>query len=367
MTIRIAQPEIGKEEIKAVNEVMNSGILAQGSRVAQLEKDFAKYCGTKYALAVSSGTVAIHTALYVAGIHEGDEIITVPFSFIATINPILMVGARPVLVDIDPVTFCVDVKKLEKAITPKTKAIMPVHLYGQIADMDEIIEIAKRHNLIIIEDACQAVGAEYKGHKAGSFGSLGCFSLYATKNIMCGEGGIITTNDEKQANYIKKIRQHGMSAPYMYDEIGYNYRLTDLQAAIAVEQLKKADRFNKARQKNAELLDKGLSGIKGLITPKTAPGRNHVFHQYTIRITDDFPMSRDEFIKSLQEKEIGAGIYYPKALHEYPHIAELGYKIGDFPESEKAAAEVVSLPVHPNVTSNDIKTIVNSIKELANV
>jgi dTDP-4-amino-4,6-dideoxygalactose transaminase len=364
--IRIAQPEIGAEEIKAVNEVMNSGILAQGPKVAQLENDFAKYCGTKYALAVSSGTVAIHTALYVAGIRKGDEVITVPFSFVATINPILMVGATPVLVDINPTTFCMDVKKLEKAITPKTKAILPVHLYGQIADMDEIIEIAKKHNLIVIEDACQAVGAEYKGRKAGSFGNLGCFSLYATKNIMCGEGGMITTNDEKLAKYIKKFRQHGMSAPYMYDEVGYNYRLTDLQAAIAVEQLKKVDKFNKARQKNAEMLNKGLSGIKGLITPKTALGRNHVFHQYTVRITDNFPMSRDEFVKSLQDKEIGAGVYYPKALHEYPHIAKLGYKLGDFPESEKVAAQVVSLPVHPNVTSKDIETIVKSIRELAN-
>jgi dTDP-4-amino-4,6-dideoxygalactose transaminase len=366
MTIRIAQPEIGDEEIRAVNEVMNSGMLAQGPKVAQLENDFAKYCGTKYALAVSSGTVAIHTALHVAGIRKGDEVITVPFSFVATINPILMVGAKPVLVDIDSVTFCMDVRKLDRAITPKTKAIMPVHLYGQIADMDEIIKIAKKHNLIIIEDACQAVGADYKGHKAGGFGNLGCFSLYATKNMMSGEGGIITTNDEKLAKYIKKFRQHGMSDPYMYDEVGYNYRLTDLQGAIAVEQLKKVDRFNNARQKNAELLNKGLSGIEGLITPKIALGRNHVFHQYTIRITSDYPMSRDEFVKSLQAKEIGTGIYYPKALHEYPHIAKLGYKLGDFPESEKAAREVVSLPVHPNVTTKDIATIINYIKELAN-
>jgi len=362
--IRIAQPEIGEEEIAAVNAVMQSGILAQGSRVAQLEEDFAKYCGTKYALAINSGTAAIHAALHAAGIHEGDEVITVPFSFIATINPILMTGATPVLVDIDPGTFCMDVTKLEAAITSKTKAIIPVHLYGQTANQDEINEIAKRHNLIVVEDACQAVAAEYKGRKAGNLGDLGCFSLYATKNIMSGEGGMVTTNNEAYANAIRRFRQHGMSAPYMYDELGYNYRLTDLQAAIAIEQLKKVDRFTSARQANAALLRDGLKGIKGLIVPEVAADRNHVYHQYTIRITKDFPISRDEFVEALHAKDIGAGVYYPLALHTYPHIAKLDYKLGDFPEAEKAAAEVVSLPVHPAVTAEDVKTIVSAIKEL---
>lgn len=363
--IRIAQPEIGIEEIAAVNEVMKSGILAQGARVTQLEEDFARYCGTKFAVAVNSGTAALHAALHAAGVGPGDEVITVPFSFIATINPILMVGATPVLVDIDPDTFCMDVSKLEQAITPKTKAIIPVHLYGQAADQDEINEIAKRHNLKVIEDACQAVGAEYDGRKTGSLGDLGCFSLYATKNIMCGEGGMVTTNDESQAAAIRKFRQHGMSAPYVYDELGYNYRLTDLQAAIAIEQLKKVDRFTKARQSNAKALDVGLSGIKGLIIPEIAADRTHVYHQYTVRINSEFPISRDEFVEALHAREIGAGVYYPRALHTYPHIAKLGYKIDDFPEAERAASEVVSLPVHPNVSENDIKTIVDAIKDIA--
>lgn len=365
--IRIAQPEIGPEEIKAVNEVMLSGMLAQGPRVAQLETDFANYCGTKHAVAVNSGTAAIHAALYAAGIKAGDEVITVPFSFIATINPILMVGAHPVLVDIDPVTFCMDTTKLEAAITPKTKAIIPVHLYGQPANQDEITKIAKKHGLVVIEDACQAVGAEYKGKKAGNLGDMGCFSLYATKNIMCGEGGMVTTNDDGMATAIRKFRQHGMSAQYMYDELGYNYRLTDLQAAIAIEQLKKVNRFNSARQNNASLLNEGLNSIEGLIVPTVADNRSHVFHQYTIRITDDFSKKRDEFVEQLHEKEIGAGVYYPKPLHVYPHIAKLGYKIGDFPVAEMIADEVVSLPVHPNVSHEDIKTIVNAIKEIANV
>lgn len=363
--IRIAQPEIGAEEFAAVQEVLESGILAQGSRVAQLEEDFAKYCGTKYAVAVNSGTAAIHVALHAAGIGPGDEVITVPFSFIASINPILMVGAKPVLVDIDPETFCMDTAKLEAAITPKTKAIIPVHLYGQPADQSVINEIAKKHNLLVIEDACQAVGAEYSGTKTGNLGDMGCFSLYATKNIMSGEGGMVTTNDESYVTKMKQFRQHGMSAPYVYEELGFNYRLTDLQAAIAVEQLKKVERFTGARQSNAEKLSVALADVKGLVLPTIAKDRTHVFHQYTIRLTPDFGMSRDDFIKAMGDKEIIVGAYYPRTLHSYPHIQKLGYKMGDFPEAEKAAAEVVSLPVHPAVSDEDIQTIVAAIKELS--
>lgn len=365
--IRIAHPEIGEEEINAVNEVMKSGILAQGSRVAQLEADFAEYCGTKHALAVSSGTAAIHAALHAAGVGAGDEVITVPFSFIATINPILMVGAVPVLVDINANTFCMDTTKIEQAITSKTKVIIPVHLYGQAADMDEINAIAQRYSLKVIEDSCQAVAAEYKGRKTGGLGDLGCFSLYATKNIMCGEGGMITTNSDEQAAAIRSFRQHGMSGPYIYEELGYNYRLTDLQAAIAVEQLKKADRFTDSRQNNAKMLSEGLAEIKGITLPTIGLERTHVFHQYTIRVTEDFPLSRDEFVEELHKRDVGAGVYYPRALHTYPHIAKLGFNVGDFPVSEKAASEVVSLPVHPALTSEEVQIIIDSIKEVAHV
>lgn len=364
--IPIAKPLIDTEEITAVTDVLKSGSLAQGPKTAELEEAFAAYCGTKYAVAVNSGTAALHAALYVAGVQEGDEVITVPFSFIATINPILMLGASPVLVDIDPVTFNLDTTKLEAAITPKTKAIVPVHLYGQPVNNDEIKMIADKHGLKVIEDACQAIGAEYKDKKTGSLGDLGCFSLYATKNIMSGEGGMVTTNDESYAAAMKQFRQHGMSASYVYEELGYNYRLTDLQAAIAVEQLKKADRFTKARQENARKLSEGLKGISGLILPVTAVDRTHAFHQYTLRVTSEFNMSRDEFVAALQAQGVGAGVYYPRALHSYPHIAALGYKMGDFPEAEKAANEVVSLPVHPSVTDEDIQTIVSVIKELSN-
>lgn len=364
--IRIAQPEIGDEEIAAVNDVLKSGIIAQGSRVAQLEEDFAKFCGTKHALAVSSGTAAIHAALHAAGVSEGDEVITVPFSFIATINPILMVGGTPVLVDVDPVTFCMDTVQLKAAITSKTKAIIPVHLYGQPADMDEINKIAKKHNLMVIEDACQAIAADYKGKKTGGLGDLGCFSLYATKNIMCGEGGMITTNNDEYAAKIRSFRQHGMSAPYVYEELGYNYRLTDLQGAIAVEQLKKAIRFTEARQRNAQELTEGLGGIKGLTLPATAPDRTHAYHQYTIRVTKDFVLGRDEFVEKLHELGVGAGVYYPRGLHTYPHIKAFGFEEGDFPETEQAASEVVSLPVHPALSHEDIQAIIDTIRGLAN-
>lgn len=363
--IRIAHPEIGEEEINAVNEVMKSGVLAQGSKVAELEANFAKFCGTKHAIAVNSGTAAIHAALYAAGVREGDEVITVPFSFIATINPILMVGATPVLVDIDADTFCMDVRQLEGAITAKTKAIMPVHLYGQPANMDEINEIAKKHDLKVIEDACQAVAAEYKGDRTGGLGDLGCFSLYATKNIMCGEGGVVTTNSDEYATAIRSFRQHGMSGPYMYEELGYNYRLTDIQASIAVEQLKKANRFTESRQHNARKISEGIAEVKGLELPTAREDGTHVFHQYTVRVTESFPLSRDEFVSELHERGVGAGVYYPLALHAYPHIAKLGYSIGDFPVSEKAASEVVSLPVHPALTEDELTIIIDTVKEIA--
>lgn len=367
--ISIAQPVIGKEEKTAVAKVLESGRLAQGPKTAELEETFAGYCGTKYAVAVSSGTAALHASLYAAGIKQGDEVITTPFTFIATANAILMQGAKPVLVDIEPDTFNIDVSKIEAAITPKTKAILPIDLYGQPYDYDELKAIADKHSLRIIEDACQAVGAKYGKKKAGALGDLGCFSLYATKNIMCGEGGVVTTDNEEYVQRLKSFRQHGMlvmSGTYDYKELGYNYRMTDLQAAIAVEQLKKADTFNRARQKNAGLFDKGLKNIKGLTLPVTKPGRDHVYHQYTIRTTKGFGMDRDQLATYLKQKEIGSGIYYPKPLHAYAHITREGNKMGDFPVAEAAAREVLSLPIHPGVSEADIKKIINVISGVAN-
>lgn len=363
--VSIAQPIIDREEIDAVNAVLTSGVLAQGPKVAELEEAFAAYCGTKYAVAVNSGTAAIHAALFAAGVRPGDEVITTPFSFIATINPILFLGAKPVLVDIDPATFNMDVSKIEAAITPKTKVIMPVHLYGQPVDFDALQAIADKYNVKIVEDACQSIGARYGDKMAGGLGDMGCFSLYATKNIMCGEGGVITTNDEAYATALKQFRQHGMSGPYQYEGIGYNYRMTDLLAAIAVEQLKKTDGFTTARQKNADLLNEGLQGIQGLVLPTIADGRTHAYHQYTVRLTKDLKVSRQVLIDGLRERGIIAGVYYPKPLHAVPHIAAYGYGSGDFPQAEKAAEEVLSLPVHPRVSEEDVQSIVTAIKEIA--
>ena len=362
--INIAAPVIDSEERRAVNEVIESGMLAQGPKVAELEKNWAEYCGVKHALAVNSGTAAIHCALYAAGVKEGDEVITTPYSFIATINPILMLGARPVLVDIDEETFNIDTSKIEDVITEKTKAIVPVDLYGQPCDWTELQEIAKKHDLKIIEDACQAIGAEYKGIKAGALGDFGCFSLYATKNIMCGEGGVVTTNSDEAAAAIRSFRQHGMVAPYEYADLGYNYRMSDLHGSIAVEQLRKVDRFTAQRQRNASLLNEALAGVKGIELPRVADNRSHVYHQYTILL--DEGISRDEFVTKLREKGVGAGVYYPKPLHAYPHIAKLGYKVGDFPVAEDLAARVVSLPVHPKVTDEDIEIIAAAVKESVN-
>jgi dTDP-4-amino-4,6-dideoxygalactose transaminase len=363
--IQVAAPIIEDEEIAAVNAVLQSGMLAQGPQVAELEAAFAEYCGTKYAAAVNSGTAAIHAALHAAGVGPGDEVITTPFSFIATINPIIFLGAKPVLVDIDPATFNIDVGKIEAAITPKTKVIMPVHLYGQPCDFSELKALADTRGIKIVEDACQAVGATYGDKKAGNLGDLGCFSLYATKNIMSGEGGMITTNDESMLTAIKQYRQHGMSGPYQYEDIGYNYRMTDLQAAIAHEQLKKVEKFNDARRRNAKLFDEGLAGIKGIELPTVAAGRSHVYHQYTIRLVEGFPLSRDELIEQLKERGIGAAVYYPKPLHVIPHIAAYGYKPGDFPEAERAASQVLSLPIHPKVSEADAQTIIAALKEIA--
>ncbi|HUS25906.1 MAG TPA: DegT/DnrJ/EryC1/StrS family aminotransferase [Nevskiaceae bacterium] len=362
--IHIAAPIIETEEIEAVQSVLTSGVLAQGPWVARLEEAFAAYCGTTYAVAVNSGTAAIHAALFAAGIGPGDEVITTPFSFIATINPILFVGAKPVLVDIDPETFNMDAARLEQAITPKTKAILPVHLYGQPCNMQQIGRLAKKHGLLVIEDACQAVAAEYEGRKVGNLGDIACFSLYATKNIMSGEGGVATTNNEAYAQAMKRFRQHGMTAPYEYAHIGLNYRMSDLHGSIAVAQLQKADRFTKQRQHNAQLLDKGLTGIKGLTLPYRASDRTHVFHQYTVRITGDFPMTRDELVVHLRDKAIIAGLYYPKPLHFYDHIAAGGYNPGDFPVAEQASRQVLSLPVHPKLNEADIRHITQTISSI---
>jgi len=355
--ISIAKPNISKREKQLVMEVLESGMLVQGPKVAALEEVFAKLCDVKYAVATTSGTTALHTALLAHGIGEGDEVITTPFTFIASANSILFTGARPVFIDIDIETFNLDPDQIEAAITPRTKAIMPVHLYGYMCDMDAIMAIAKKHNLVVIEDACQAVGATFKGKKSGSFGT-GTFSLYATKNVMTGEGGMITTDDEALAEKCKLIRSHGMKVRYYHDMLGYNYRMSDLLAAIGLAQMERLDAFNAKRKSNAEYLSENLTSV---VVPKVKPEYKHVWHQYTVRV--DGGRDRDVAVKQLNEAGIGTGIFYPVPVHMQGYMKEI---IGEhqFPISEKLAKQVISLPVHPQVTQADLEKIVEEVNKL---
>lgn len=356
MTINMAKPQIGPDEKQAVMEVLDSGIIAQGPRTKAFEDAFAAMCGTKYAVATSSGTTALHIAMLAHKIKEGDEVITSAFTFIASANSVLYVGARPVFVDIDPRTFNLDVSQIEAAITPRTKAILPVHLFGLSCDMDAIQAIAKKHNLAVIEDACQSHGGTFKGKKVGSFGT-GTFSLYPTKNITSGEGGMITTNDDEINEHSRVIRNHGMRRRYYHDELGYNLRMTDLHAAIGLAQIAKLDQFNAKRRANAAFYD---ANLKGVTTPFVPEGTEHVYHQYTVRVPGG---KRDALRTFLQENEIGSEVYYPVPIHKQSfYVSELGYK-DVLPQTEKAAEEVLSLPVHPGLSQADIEKVAATINE----
>ena len=348
--IQIASPQIGKEEREAVDRVLRSGIIAQGPEVAKFEEEFAKVCGVKYAVAACNGTTAGHLVMLASGIGPGDEVITTPFTFFATASVVMMAGAKPVFVDVEDDGFCLDPKKVESAITDKTKAIHPVHLYGELADMPSFIEIAEKHNLLLIEDSAQAHCANSWEGNAGSFGKAGWFSFYPTKNMTTSEGGIITTNDEEFANKCKIIRAHGMSAQYQHTEFGYNYRMTDISAAIGREQLKKLPNFNVRRREIAEMYNSELSDL--VITPKNR--RGHVFHQYTIRSSE-----RDELREFLMNREINTGIYYPSVLYNYQSMA--AYQ-SSCPNAENLINEVLSLPVHPALSNSDVFEVISSIK-----
>lgn len=354
--IHMAKPQMGAEEKQAVLEVMDSGIIAQGPRVKAFEEAFAAMCGVKHAIATSSGTTALHLAMLAHGIGEGDEVITSAFTFIASSNSTLFTGAKPVFVDIDRRTFNLDPSKIEAAITKQTKAILPVHLYGLSCDMDRIMQIAGQHGLVVIEDACQSHGAEYKGKKVGSFGT-GTFSLYPTKNMTSGEGGMITTDDPDIDEKCRILRQHGMRVRYYHDELGYNFRMTDLHAAIGLAQLGKLERFNAQRQVNAKFLSDNLMGVR---TPYIPDGQSHVFHQYTVRVPGG---KRDALRTYLNEHGVGSEVYYPVPIHKQTfYVNDLGYN-DSLPETEHATEEVLSLPVHPALTPSDLETIVSTVNE----
>jgi len=354
--IPMAKPIIGEEEKKAVLEVLDSGIIAQGPRVKEFESGFAKMCGVKHAIATTSGTTALHLVLLAHDIGPGDEVITSPFTFIASANSILFVGAKPVFVDIDPRTFNMDASQIEAAITPKTKAILPVHLYGLCCDMGEIMAIAKKHNLVVIEDACQAHGSEFKGKRAGSFGT-GTFSLYPTKNMTSAEGGMITTDDDVVMEKCRVIRNHGMRRRYYHDELGYNFRMTDVHAAIGNAQLAKLEMFNNKRKENADYYD---THLKGVTIPSVPDGYTHVYHQYTIRVPEE---KRDDLRVFLKEEEIGSEIYYPVPIHKQGFYVEMFGDDKTYSEADFAATEVLSIPVHPSLSKEDLGKVASSINE----
>jgi perosamine synthetase len=362
--IAIASPVLGAEERQAVLDVLTSGQLAQGSRVAAFERRFAELCQVREAVAVSSGTAALHLALLAHDIGPGDEVITTPFSFAATANAILMAGATPVFVDIEADTFNLDPAQVKAAITPRTKALLPVHLYGHPAAMRQFESLAATYRLALIEDACQAHAASIDGQMAGSFGT-GCFSFYATKNMTTGEGGMITTNDTALAERLRLLRNHGQQERYRHLTLGYNLRMTEMQAALGMAQLDKLQRFTRQRIANAAVLTAALH--EAVQTPVVRAGCRHVYHQYTIRV----PQKRDEWAARLGERGIGTGIHYPRPIHRQPFYREhptlfriVGAHDGRLPVAERAAQEVLSLPVHPALCEEELATITSEVLRL---
>lgn len=350
-----AKPEIGAEERAAVDRVMQSGMLAQGPEVAAFEQEFAELIGGGHAVALNSGTSALHMAFLAAGIGPGDEVIVPSFSFAATANAVALTGATPVFADIELATFNLDPAAVEAAITPSTRAIMPVHLYGHPAAMGALTEIATRHDLLLFEDAAQAVAASVDGTAVGAFGIAASFSFYPTKNMTSGEGGMVTTPSAEIARSVRLLRNQGMERRYENEVVGFNTRMTDIHAAIGRVQLTKLAGWTAKRQANAAFLNEHLQGV---VTPVTAPGAVHVWHQYTVRVVDH---DRDAFAEQLTAKGVGSGVYYPTPIHRLP-----SFRLDlDLPNTETAAAQALSLPVYPALTQGELETIVEAVNAVA--
>ncbi len=342
-----------KAEIDAaVAGVLESGQYVLGEEVAAFEEEFAAYCGAAHGVAVNSGTSALHVALLAAGVGPGDEVITVPFTFVATVAAILYTGARPTFVDIDDRSYNMDVSRLEAAITARTKAILPVHLYGQPADMDPILEVARHHGLVVVEDAAQAHGAEYKGRRVGGIGDLGCFSFYPTKNLgACGEGGIVVTNNADYCRVIRMLRDWGQDAKYHHVLKGYNCRMEGIQGAILRVKLRHLESWVEARRSRAARYDELLAG-KSLRTPEAMSYARHVYYVYALMVED-----RDPVQQRLKDAGIATAIHYPIPLHLQPCLADLGYGPGDFPAAERAAKRQLSLPIYPELTNEQVEEV----------
>jgi perosamine synthetase len=354
--IPIARPQMGEEEKELVWSALSSGALAQGARVRELEERFADFIGVPHAVATSSGTTALHLALLAAGVGPEDEVITVPFTFIASANSILFTGARPVFVDVEEATFNMDVSQIEAAITPRTRAILPVSLYGQPADLPAIAGIAERHGLALVEDAAQSHGAAIGERRSGTWGA-GCFSFYPTKNMTTGEGGMVTTSDAELADQVRLTREHGARVRYHHEIVGYNFRMTDIHASIGLAQLTKLPANNDRRRLIAGRYD---SELRGVSTPSVRAGVTHVYHQYTIRVN-----RRDEFVEKLQERGVGTGIYYPIPVHRQAPFVALGYGEQHFPVAERLCAEVVSIPVHASLSDDEVEQVIAAVNGVA--
>jgi len=354
----LRQYRLIKEELnEAISEVLESGSFILGENVSSFEQEFSNYLNTKYAVGVGSGTDALHIALKTIGVNPGDEVITVPFTFISTVYAIIHCGAKPVLVDIDPNTYTINTKQITQAITEKTKAIIPVHMYGQPADMEPIMEIAEQHGLWTIEDAAQAHGAEYKSRKVGSIGHIACFSFYPSKNLGAyGDGGMMVTNDEELSKKAKQLRQYGQKSRYRYEAVGYNSRLDEIQAAILRVKLKHLDAWTEKRRNHAKLYNSLLTGVSSVVTPIEDSDRKHVYHLYVIRCQD-----RDNLRNYLASKNIATGIHYPEPIHLSEVYKNHGYDNYDLKFSQDYALQVLSLPMFPELTNNEIMQVCSQI------
>ncbi|MEI6648123.1 MAG: DegT/DnrJ/EryC1/StrS family aminotransferase [Actinomycetes bacterium] len=356
--IPAAKPIIGDEEREAVDRVLRSGMLAQGPEVKAFEEEFSALVGGRHCVAMNSGTSALHLGFIAAGIERGDEVIVPSFSFAATANSVALAGATPIFADIDPKTFNMDPDHVESLITSKTKAIMPVHLYGHIAAMDRYEEISSKYGVKIIEDAAQGHLASMNGRNSGEFGVVASFSFYPTKNMTAGEGGMVVTDSAEVARVLRLLRNQGQEIRYQNEIIGFNTRMTDIHAAIGRVQLKKLPGWTKQRQENAAYLD---ANLKGVVTPYVAPNTTHSYHQYTIRIPGGSATKRDAFMAGLTEKGVGSGVYYPTPIHRLPSFnLEL-----NLPETELVIKECLSLPIHPSLSQSDLETIVSAVNEVA--
>jgi len=370
----VAQYQTIRAEVLAgIDEVLETQRCIGGPKVAECEKAMAAYCQATHAVGASSGTDAILNALMSLGIGRGDEVITTPFTFFATVGSIVRAGARPVFVDTDPRTYNLDPKLVEGAVTERTKAILPVHLFGQTAEMDPILEVARRHGLSVIEDAAQAIGAEYKGRRAGSMGTCGCFSFFPSKNLgAAGDGGMITTNDDRLAEMCRVMRDHGSKPKYYHKYIGGNFRLDAIQAAVVLVKLRHLEAWHQARQAHAAYYDRRFAGCEAVVTPYVEPHNRMIYNQYVIRIRADRGQAdpacqpagrRDGVMAYLEKRGIGHAIYYPVPLHLQECFADLGYREGDFPESERAAKEVLAIPVYPELTEPQQDEVAGAVLE----